>query len=538
MKLFAKKEGSAPRLRNKAAFKHGGYALAITAVIVAVAVGVNVLFAVLAQRVNLDLDISLSGDNTLTQENIDFIKEVDRDVKVIVCSTEDDYTNGTLDYVAQNYYGASDATGAYYDQALTLMKLYSVYSDKISVEFADPYDPSFTAVTSEYGNSLAMGDIIVEATHQVDGKDTKRSTIIKYEDVYYLTDDSGYAAMGYGYYTVSGCRIETALTSAIYKVTSAETKQAVVIGTHCNPALVDTYAAALELNNFEVTEQSGNVVTDISSDVDMVIIAAPEEDFMAEELDIIDEWLYNGGQRGKGLIFLASVSSPNLPVLYSFLEEWGIGMDTGVLFETNKSNYLTGDPMSVIFATDTDMTSKNEEFPSIENILESTKAAAAGGNLPMYTTFENDGYRSTYPVLMTAGDTVVKAPVGTASDWTPDASYEKGAYPGLIVATEAEYVDNELCTSYLAAFSSYDFISENWLSTYNINNDLMMTTAKVISGAEDDGLVFKMKSQDAETFDSTVSASAATVITVIFQWAVPVLLIAAGVIVFVRRSRR
>ena len=70
---ITKKDASAPKkVRNKGAWKHGGYAIALTAIILAVAVGVNVLFTALSKRVNLDLDISLSGANTLDAENIEF----------------------------------------------------------------------------------------------------------------------------------------------------------------------------------------------------------------------------------------------------------------------------------------------------------------------------------------------------------------------------------------------------------------------------------------------------------------------------------
>ena len=75
--FFAKifKKSNAPKLRNKAALKQGGYAIAITAVVVAACVAVNVLFAILAERVNLDIDISLSGDNTLSEEYIESLVE-------------------------------------------------------------------------------------------------------------------------------------------------------------------------------------------------------------------------------------------------------------------------------------------------------------------------------------------------------------------------------------------------------------------------------------------------------------------------------
>ena len=539
MKFFNKKEQTentaTNKLRNKAAFKHGGYSIAITAVVVAIAVLANLFFGFLSERVNLDIDISLSGSNTLSEENIEFIKNIDKDVKIIVCSTESDYTNGNLNYIAQNYYNASDASGTYYKQTLNLLDLYSVYSDKITVEFADPYDPSFTAISTEYASAkVAMGDIIVEAYQNVDSKDVKRSSVISFDDIYYLTDDSGYAAMGYGSYTVSGSNLETALTSAIYKVTSAETKQALVLSTHCAPNSMESLVSLLELNNFEVDTQEGNVISEISNDYEIVIISGPSEDFMIEELELIDEWLYNSGDRGKGVMYFASPTSPDMPNLEEYLTEWGVGFDDGVLFETDKNNYLSGDPMTIGFEADSDET----ENDVVDDLKKSTAFMISGGNVPMYQLFEEENLRTTYQIVSTPKETVVKAPLGTSNDWSPDSSYEKSKYSGIILSCEADYKDNILCTSYVAAFSSYDFAGESWLTSYDINSEPMLSVAKVLSDTADDGISFTMKTQKTESFSDVVTENSSKIISIIFQITLPILLIAFGIFVFVRRSRR
>ena len=539
MKMFNKKEqteNTAPKkLLNKAAFKHGGYSLAITAVVIALAIMVNLFFGFLSERVNLDIDISLSGSNTLSAENVEFIKNIEQDVKIIVCSTESDYTNGTLDYIAQNYYNASDSAGTYYKQTLNLLDLYSVYSDKITVEFADPYDPSFTAITSEYSSSnIAMGDIIVESYHSIDGQEVKRSSVINFDDIYYLTDESGYASMGYGSYTVSGSNLETALTSAIYKVTSAETKQVLLLTTHCTPGSMESLVSLLELNNFEVDTQEGNVISEISNDYEIVIISGPAEDFMIEELELIDEWLYNSGDRGKGVMYFASPSSPDMPNLEEYLTEWGVGFDDGILFETDKNNYLSGDPMTIIFETNSDET----ENEVVDDLKKSSRFMVSGGNVPMYQIFEEENLRTTYEIVSTPKETVVKAPLGTSNDWSPDSSYEKSKYTGIILSCEADYKDNILCTSYVAAFSSYDFAGQSWLASYDINSEPMLSVAKVLSDTADDGISFTMKTQNSESFSDIVTENSSKIISIIFQISLPIILIVLGIVVFIRRSRR
>ena len=119
------KNAKGKKLKNKSALKHGSYAIVITAIVIAVAVAVNVLLAIVSKRVNLEIDLSTSKDSTLSQENIEFLKGIDKDIKITVCADKDDYVNGYLDYyVAQSEFGASDSSGVYYSQTIKLLEKY------------------------------------------------------------------------------------------------------------------------------------------------------------------------------------------------------------------------------------------------------------------------------------------------------------------------------------------------------------------------------------------------------------------------------
>jgi ABC-2 type transport system permease protein len=530
-----------PKLRNKGAWKQGGYAVAITAVIIAVAVAVNFLFAVLAERVNLDIDVSLTGANTLSEENIDYIKSLDKKVTVTVCFKQEDFVSGT-EYVAQNKYLATDNTGSgvsgssYYKQSLSLLDRYDVYSENITVKFVDPYDPSFSEITKKYTN-VQMGDIIVECAKTVEGKEAVRSEILSFDDIYYLTEDDTYSSyLGYSSYIVSGNNLETALTSAIYKVTSDNTQKALVLEHHCKTGNLTEYIAYLKQNNFDVEMFSESVLNEIDPDVDMVIIAEPKEDFATEELNVIDEWLYNGGQRGKGLMYLASPSSPDMPNLFAYLEEWGVAFEEGTLYETEKNYQVFGEATTNFFVP-AEISGEDDVTKQFVDIMNNSEAIA-GGNVPLLQVFEQEGLRLTTPIAVTPGETVVVAPLDATSGWTPDGSYEKNQHIGILMSTEADYVENQLCVSYVAVFSSRDFVDSYWFTSYDVNSDVIINTAKVISGAEDDGKTFTMRKMSNDTFSDVVTSEAISVMSVIFQWMLPLMLIAIGIVVFVRRSRR
>ncbi len=557
MKIFKKNTDAAPKVaKNKGSWKHGGYAIAITAIIIAVAVAVNILFELLSHRVNLDIDISLQGTNTLSSENIDYIKSVEADVTITVCNPEEDFANGNMSgmaYYYPSYYGSNyksfeDSTGEYFTQTLNLLNLYSVYSDKIELKFADPSDPSFADIVSEYEASAPKyGDILVEGWQIVDDVAVERHSVIKFEDIYYLTDDGG---VEYGYpYMVSGNNLETKLTSAIYKATALDTQEALIIGPHCDTSVSTAYGEILELNNFDVKTTSGEVISEIGESVDLVIIGSPKSDFTAEELDIIDEWLYNGGKRNKGLIFLPAYDSPATPTLDTFLEEWGITYERQLLYETDTSNHMAGDHYMFGFYAN----EKNGVENEYDEIFNANQFMISGGNMPLYAAFETEGKRKTHALALSAGDTVVATDVANAgTDWAPDGSEETMQSIGILVSEDADYyddpetekADNIYCTSYVVAFSGYDFVSNYWTSKYTYNLEPVVAVAKLAAGADDDGFTFTTKTITELEMEGLVDSmgvvdqTEADVIKYIFQWTLPLLLVAFGIFVFVRRVRR
>ncbi len=540
-KILAKiKDSKNTKLRNKSALKHGSYAIAITAIVIAVAVALNVLLAVLAKRVNLEIDLSASKSSTLSQENIDFLKDIDIDVNITVCADKQDYVEGYLDYyVAQSKYSASDSTGQYYSQTIKLLEKYEVANNHIKVNFVDPQSPEFNTIISEYSKSnLSYGDLIVESNQMVDGKEVKRSSIVTFEDIYMITE-SQYASYG-GYNNVSGNFLETALTSAIYKVISTETKNAVIINTHCYNSTTEYFAAVLELNNFDIDYVTDIVVGEISDDADLVIIGAPHEDFAASELEVIENWLMNDGKRGRGLMYFASPTSPKLPNIQAYLEEWGIAFGDGVVYETDESSCLPSDPMTMGFTAAEVPESENKDtYQFVKDATSEVKLILSGQNLPMYTTYDTLDTRVTGVVATTMGETAVVVPKGSSAEFKPDDSYEKAMRNGIIMTRDYQYVDNVPISSYVAAFASTDYISSDWVAYSNLDNmDSALKVAKIACEAEESNISFATKTIKSESYADKVTETSAKAVRTIFQYLIPVLFIACGIFVFVRRARR
>ncbi len=557
MKLFKKKETEElletveetavkkpekRKFRNKSKMKYGSYALAISAIVIAVAVAVNVLFGVLAKRVNLDIDISLKGENTLTEENIEFLKTVDVPVKLTVCSPRETYLDIAY-YVGQNF-GVTESGSEYYEQTLRFLELYPKYSDNITVEFIDLQKPESAEIIQQYSSSgINYGDIIVSATRTVDGKELVRDEIVSYDELYYLSDPY---SQYYGYsmgYVVGGNYFERAVSSAIRNVSSKQTYKVGVVATHCATSGIEYMTDALKLNGFEIETISDTVISKIDDKYSLLIITSPTEDFAETELEAIDTWLYNNGQRGRGVLFFASPTSPKLPTLYNYLEEWGIAVGEGILFDNEESSHEPGDPMTMYYSALNEDEKKEEIIGAITKKTEvniggySLPFAIAGSAVPLTAITDDDGTVSTYIPFETVSESVAIAPFGSGASWKPGSGDELERRAGIIVARNEEYVDNIPRSSYIVAFASPSFVNESLLERYAVGNmQAAINAANLSVSADGDGFSFYMKSFESETY--MVSEAAAKAIRYIFQWGLPVLLLVLGITVFIRRRSR
>lgn len=523
---------------GKTKTKYGTYAIVISAIVIAAAIAVNVIFGALSRRMHLDVDISLKGDNTLTKENIEFIQSLEVPVTITVCASKTGYLND-LDYYTGQSFGLTVSGKDYYAQTVTLLEYYDEYSDQITLEFIDFQDPEFNEIISEYGNlGFNYGDIIVTATHKMaDGTDNVRNTIVAFDDIYRITDPYAYYyGSSSGTNIIGGNDVENAVSAAIRKVASTDTKKVGVIATHCSPSTVSFYESMLEVNNFEVEQIKDQIITEVSDDYSILVIAAPTADFAVDELDAIEEWLYNKGERGRGLLFFASVTSPELPNLYGKLEEWGIVVEDGILFDTNDFYHYAGDPMTTSFTKNNtgESTSENE---IINQMTSGASAFAVGSGVPLSIIPDPKANTSVFIPIYSSSAEVVVAPKGAGVNWKPTDDEVAARHNGIVVSMEEEWENNEASRSYIVAFSSYSFISEEMFSRYGKQDNIhaAVNIANVVVGNEEIKFYFDTK-KFTEVGYTVTDKTAKTMLGITI--AVPLLVIAAGVFVFIRRRRR
>ncbi len=529
-RLFKAVFGSkSEKVKNKHLFKRGGYAVAIIALVIAVAIILNVLVGLLAKRVTLEYDMTSEKKNSISAENADYIKTVDKDVTVYVLapSAESYYGGGMAQAAQASMFYAN--TSDYYFQTTVLLEQYERLNSKIKIEYMDPNGTEIGAIVSKYGVNYSYGDILVTCDFEADGNKFENDRSLTLADVYTFEENNEYAAMGITMYEINGSCLETNLTSAIAAVTSTETLKVGIVTSHSSSGIYNYYKKLLQMNNFEVTEITDTLLTTISADLDAVVIAAPNKDFAKEELTAISKYLENDGNLGKNLIFYGDSSYQTLPNLYNFLAEWGITVEPGIVFETSDNfrgmDYSTY--ISLSATSDFDFISAGDYY-------------ASGYNIAMRETGSGYSGRVTQTVLTTNGTSVV-VPIDTDNSVAPSNSLEKRKFASCILSRESEYVNNIPVQSNVIAFSSIDFISETYALSYGSVMDydsLNVDVLRSITGIDEAEIVFDVKTIDATSELYVVSSASAKVMRVIFAAVIPVAILCLAFVIFFRRRNK
>ena len=284
--------------KNMVALKGGSYSLAISVIVLAILIAVNVLSSVMPATMT-KFDISSSRLYSITSNT-----------KVVVNSLEKDVT---IYWIVQ-----SDKED---DIIETLLDKYDSLSKHITVVKKNPdVFPTFAAQYTD--ETVANNSLVVECGD--------KSRYISYSDIY-VTESNIYS---YTYNTSFDG--EGAITSAIDYVTRDDLPKLYVLEGHGESELPSTFSDQLTKDNIELDTISLLNVDEIPEDADGLMIYAPASDISEEEKEMLSEYVEKGG---KLFVTAGPVESGTLTNLYSLLSDYGVETVDGVVVEADRDHY-------------------------------------------------------------------------------------------------------------------------------------------------------------------------------------------------------
>ena len=463
---------------DRIAFKGGAYSIAITAIVLALLIVINILVSALP--------------TTLTKYDISATKlySVTSNTKAVVNALEEDVT---IYWIVQ-----ADAEDAIIEN---LLSKYESLSDHITVVKRNPdVYPTFAEQYTD--ETVTNNSLVVECG--------SRSRYISYDDIYLYEMDM----TSYSYNTSFDG--EGAITSAIDYVVSEELPQIYLLEGHGEAELPATFSDQLEKENIELQNLSLLTADVIPDDADCLVIYAPDSDISNEELEMLADYVETGG---KLLVMAGPVEGDSLENLYSLLDDYGVEVVEGIVVEGDREHYAFQAP----FALMPEMNSSEITDPLIEERYYPILPIAQGLDIT-----KTISYITTTELLTTSEASFSKI---AGYEMT---SYEKeeGDIDGPFALAVSLVRDNG---GQIVWFSSDSFLDE----TYNAyssgaNVNLVMNAVSDMIG-ESDAMAIRSKSLNYNYL--TISDSTAALLKVIMIGICPLLYLAIGIGVVLRRRR-
>lgn len=469
---------SEQKVKNRIAFQGGTYSLAITAIVLAILVALNIMVSALPSTYT-NLDISSSKLYSITSNT-----------KAVVNALEDDVT---IYWIVQS--GEEDSV------IENLLNKYDSLSDHIEVVKRNPdVYPTFAEQYTD--EEVANNSLVVECGD--------RNRFISYNDIY--VSEANMSTYSYEY-SFDG---EGAITSAIDYVVNAEQPQLYILEGHGEAELSETFSTQIEKENIETTTFSLLNEDSIPEEADAILIYAPSSDISEEEKTLLSEYVDNGG---KLMVLAGPTESGTLENLYGLLSDYGVEAQEGIVVESDREHYAFQAPYVLL----PDIASDEITDPLLEENYYAILPIAQG--MTVETTD-----KGTVTQLLTTSDTSFSKVDGYSL-----STYEKedGDIDGpFAVGLSIEGNSG----GQIVWFSSSQFLEDMYNSySSGANLDLAMNALSSLVG-ENDAVSIRSKSLNYNYL--TISDSVSTVLKQLMIGVFPLVYLGIGGAVILRRRRR
>lgn len=467
-------------------FVHKSLAVFLTVLSIAVIVGINILIKFLDNKYSLSYDLTSNKIFSITEDSINYLGELDKEVEIIVLSDKDNFISN----------------GDYFRQADNVINEYAKYSDKISIRYVNlDENPMFKA---SYPNEELDSDNIIV-------KSGEKYKILSAYDIFNVQQS-------YGGLTITSSKAEQSMTSAIIYVTSNEQIKVNVL-TGFDELDSSSFQKLLKDNNYNV--ESKSMLTDnIDSEAEFAVIYSPKRDYDEQAIEKVKNYLYNDGKYGKNLIYFLYPSQTGLSKLDALLKEWGIKVGDGLVYDADVSKLFLS---SNIFNTLTEY----EEDEYSQGINNKSIPVAMPLSKPI-EILDKDKVQTLLKFSSTSG---IK-PSNADQNWTPDKDSLKGDIPAMVLSKSSDSEEK----STLIVVSSAASADSGLLSRSSLNNSLyFLNIFNTITKRED---YVNIESKAIGVSELGMNGFQAIVYGILFALGIPILVLLIGITIWLLKRKK
>ena len=542
------------KMQVRKKLKYGGIATAVTVIFVAVVVLLNVVVAQVCKR-NPDavLDLTTANLYEISDDTVDYIKNLDQDVEIAISSEESTFQSDK-----------------YYKMISETISKYQGYSDHISVTYFDTTkDPD---ILSKY-QDLYAGDI---SSNQIIVTSGDRIKVYSLTDMFEIDQDK-YQSYYYGYASLSDCitgfKGEQTLTTAIMNVTDSNPKSVAVItksngnyifsATQANAYAVTAMENLLNDNGYDVKELDMVNDTLDAETYDIVALPAPANDLTMDAIKKLQDFLQNGGNLGKQLIYVADYTQSVTPNLDAFLKDWNLQVDSSYVREDDNNRNQTvqivasagkGLIAPIVSLGDSENYGgnlANSSLPIVAPLARPIQKLPSNNGRVVYSLLQSSDTSYAYPLTQQASsgeDTTEaaseesqEATEATITEGAATTSFDtdsavRGANTVMALSQSQQSTGSELIESDVIVLGSMAMMDYYLTQDSSYNNaEYFVGVLNSVCGKED-SIVIASKDMTATSISATQTQLVTLRTIVVFL--IPLAVAAAGIVVFLRRRNR
>lgn len=512
--------------KNMKKFKYGSMSFAVIALVIVLVVILNLICSILAKRSPLKIDLTADNRYEISDESIDAIKNLKGDVEITVTFPKSEFTSMGTYYqrMYMAYYGINVETP--YDMIPSVLEKYEMYAQQgqgnIKVQYVDMNkDPDIIAKYRKfYNNDIPEGSIVVFSGDNDNG----RVKVISQEEIIQMIVPSNTSTNTAVTMNFVG---ESTITSAVLSVTDsnpiktafASMMNGVSITGQGYETISSDFMSFLGKNGYDCTEI--DIATDELSpeEYDFVVIPMPAVDFSADIIGKLGDFLYNGGNYERNMLYIPNLYVNDLPNINEFLADWNIQVDeSAILDDTNWIETYLGFNQNVNIKLEISDTNSVGSLPN-----ESLPIVAPATRKLSILTKNNDNITTSVLKSM-------------------DTSYDQdnsqtGARDSAIISIKETSAGLDRYSSHLLVLGSSFMISNSLLTQTNAfnNANVIMGMINTMTGKEATAVIPEKALQQALI---TPTASQMNGIKIFTIYAIPAIVAVAGIIVFVRRRNK
>ena len=471
--------------------KYAYAAMTSACLVIAVVVVLNIVAGVLAKKMNLNIDMTSSGILDFDKKTEEIVENLNTDVEIISLIPDTDETEEIK-------------------QIDEILKKYDVMSERINYKRVDTKkNPAYLA--SYKYDGLPLNEYGQAANYHIIFETERASEVVSINDVIPISSETK---------KVQYLLAEQNFTSAILKVEKGSDINVYVTTGHgeVGAEVLKNTLPGKSYNFKDISLLNEN----IPDDADLIAIVSPDSDFSESEVNKIALFMDKGGdvQLFVDPEFGASSSAivpfeDKYPNFSRFLGEWGVEVKDGFVYDGDSKHTWDGSSNIIATIPENELTSlllSNQSFKE--------DGIKIPGARPVAANSKNDVYAYTF--ASTSSEGFIKYTPTPANDLFDKNADTKAVSDLAVMAAKTNYGDTS--PSRLFVFGASSFISMN-----------PKLYGHIINYMTDSENTVYIAGKDIAQSNVTVKQSTVYIYTFVVCAVIPIIILAAGFIIWIRR---